>query len=198
MTGTAGSPPSAIFNNMYINADLGSPFATNTVSIAPTSTQNIQTGVNGTALVATESSTADSREWKWSTTSGSGYQSFSTAQTGISYTPNFVSAGNYYVICESTWGGSTEQSNEVQINVTAPVGIEELSFGKDLIYYEGQLKVLIQQMQYTVAIYNIAGQQIVLQPNLKSFNFINCQSGLYFIKIADVEGNTKTFKIVLQ
>ena len=197
MTGTAGSPPSAIYNNFYINADLNSPFASNTVSIAPTSTQNIQPGVNGTTLTATESTTADSREWKWSTTSGSGYQSFTSAETGTTYTPNFASAGTYYVICESTWGGSTEQSNEVQINVSATSGIGELVVGKEIIYSNHQLQVVLQDADYTVNIYNSNGMLIVSQKNLKHYNLSGFEKGIYLVDIRNNEGR-QTIRISVE
>ncbi len=88
-------------------------------SVAPASMQTIMHGVNGTAITVTESQTA-TREWKYSTTSGSGYMSFGgTAETGVSYTPNFAVPGTYYVVCESTNQYSdVVTSNEVQIDVT--------------------------------------------------------------------------------
>ena len=86
-------------------------------SIAPTTAQSILVGVNGTPLAVTESSTATSRQWKYSTTSGSGYVAFGSPQTGTGYTPNFASAGTYYVVCQSLMNGVTATSNEVLISV---------------------------------------------------------------------------------
>jgi hypothetical protein len=63
---------------------------------------------------------AISREWKYSTTSGSGYQSFGTAETGTTYTPNFATADIYYVVCETDFDGQVVISNEVEIVVTDP------------------------------------------------------------------------------
>lgn len=89
-------------------------------SVAPSNTQNIAANTNGTPLTVTENGTANSREWKYSTTSGSGYLSFGPAQTGTTYTPNFATAGTYYVVCVSSFpGGLTVASNEVQVNVVA-------------------------------------------------------------------------------
>jgi hypothetical protein len=87
------------------------------VNVAPTATQNLIVTQNGTQLTATENFTAASREWKFSTVSGSGYTSFATAQTGATYTPNFSNPGTYYVVCESNNSGNTVRSNEVTINV---------------------------------------------------------------------------------
>lgn len=90
-------------------------------SIAPTTTQNIDENVAGTQLTVTETAPASSREWKYTTTSGSGYTSFGSAETGTNYTPLFATAGTYYVVCESTNAGGTVTSNEVEIIVSAAV-----------------------------------------------------------------------------
>lgn len=86
-------------------------------NIAPTGSQSILVGVNGTTLNVTETPTGSSREWKFATTPGGPYSSFIPVQTGTSYTPNFASAGTYYVVCQSTISSITCTSNEVQINV---------------------------------------------------------------------------------
>lgn len=89
-------------------------------SIAPSSTQTIAANVNGTQLSVTETAGAISREWKFSTTTGGPYQSFTAAQTNTTYTPNFAAAGTYFVVCETTYpGGTLVRSNEVQINVVS-------------------------------------------------------------------------------
>ena len=87
-------------------------------SIAPGTAQTIAANTNGTELTVTTTSGATSREWKFTTTSGSGYQSFSPAATALTYSPNFANSGTYYVVCESNYpGGTVSRSNEVQINV---------------------------------------------------------------------------------
>lgn len=86
-------------------------------SVTPASAQSILAGVNGTTLTVTETPAGTSREWKYATTSGGPYQSFSTAETGTTYTPNFSTTGVYYVVCESTIGSLTVTSNEVVISV---------------------------------------------------------------------------------
>ena len=91
----------------------------NGVSIGPLAVQNIIAGNNGNQLNASEDGTVVSREWKYSTTSGGPYTSFSSPVTGVSYTPNFATAGTYYVVCESTFSSCTVISNEITINVTA-------------------------------------------------------------------------------
>jgi hypothetical protein len=193
-TGTAGSPPSCIFNNLYINADLNSPFGSNSVSIAPTATQNIQPGANGTALTANESTAADSREWKYTTTSGSAYQSFAPTETGVSYTPNFASAGTYYVICESTWGGSTEQSNEVQIVVSASASIGALTIGNGFNFINNQVQILVQDPDYTVSIFDISGKMLASEKNMKNFDMSSFPEGAYFVTLTN-DNSKQTLKI---
>jgi hypothetical protein len=87
------------------------------VTIAPTGVQTVAPANEGTALVVTESVAADSREWKFSTTSGTGYVALPGMPTGTSWTPLFVNAGTYYVICSSNYGGKSINSNQVTIRV---------------------------------------------------------------------------------
>ena len=89
-------------------------------SIAPTADQSILTNANGSLLTVTEQSTAISREWKYTTTPGSGYTSFGALQTGTTYTPNFSIANTYYVVCQSTFACGTVTSNEVKVTVVNP------------------------------------------------------------------------------
>ena len=95
--------------------------ANTTTSIAPLTTQNIATNTNGTTLTVTEGSTVSSRQWKYTTTSGSGYIDL-TGQNASTYVPNFASGGVYYVVCESTYPNpcGAVLSKEVKIVVTAP------------------------------------------------------------------------------
>lgn len=86
-------------------------------SIAPTSTQSLLVNTNGTPLTVTETPAGSAREWKFATTSGGPYSSFSSAQTGITYTPNFATPGLYYVVAVSTITSISVTSNEVQISV---------------------------------------------------------------------------------
>lgn len=88
-------------------------------SIAPASPQSLLVNASGTQLTVTESTTATSRVWKYTTTSGSNYQAFTPNQTGTAYTPQFASAGVYYVVCQSTISGITVTSNEVQVSVNS-------------------------------------------------------------------------------
>lgn len=86
-------------------------------SIAPTSSQSILVGVNGTALTVTENPAATSRQWEYSTVSGGPYLPVSPSDVTAAYTPNFSSAGTYYLVCESVINGVTATSNEVLVTV---------------------------------------------------------------------------------
>lgn len=57
------------------------------VEIAPAATQNLEEYEEGDLLTVTESVAPDSREWKSTTTSGSGYTSFSPARLSDTYKP---------------------------------------------------------------------------------------------------------------
>lgn len=54
-------------------------------------------------------------EWKWTTTSGSGYQSFEPAITGVSIAPSFDEVGTYFVVLDAEVDGVTQRSTEIQI-----------------------------------------------------------------------------------
>ncbi len=127
-TGTTYSPNFASAGTYYVVAVSTYPGALTVTSnevavtvvsnsIAPTASQSILVGVNGTQLTVTETPAAISREWKYTTTSGSGYQSFGIPQTGTTYTPNFNTAGTYYIVCQSVINSVTATSNEVLVSV---------------------------------------------------------------------------------
>ncbi len=89
-------------------------------AVTPASPQSLLVSTNGTQLTVTETPAGSWREWLYSTTSGSGYQSFAPAITGsTTYTPNFNSAGIYYVVCQSDINGVMVTSNEVVISVSS-------------------------------------------------------------------------------
>lgn len=89
------------------------------VTVAPNSSQSLLMNSPGTTLTATELPAGTAREWKYSTTQGGPYVSFSTPETNSTYDPIFPAAGTYYVVCESQILGGTFISNEVEINVSS-------------------------------------------------------------------------------
>ncbi len=193
-TGTFGSPSQLQLNNFKIDAVLNTG---STVSISPTADQNILTGANGSALTASEApSAADSREWKYSTTSGSGYGSFSPVETGTSYTPNFAAAGTYYVICESTFGGDVESSNEVQINVTAPSGLVEFNDSYKFLKTQDRVDIITADQNYTVRVYGLSGQLISTDKGITTYDFSSLHKGLYFLSVETEQGLRQTIKFV--
>ncbi|HLN22339.1 MAG TPA: FG-GAP-like repeat-containing protein [Bacteroidales bacterium] len=106
------------------NSFAGSAFATEnkliipySSSIAPLTEQILVINQSGTALTVTESSTPNSRQWKYSTTQGGPYTNTITGANGTSWTPLFQDWGTYYVVCESVKDGVTYTSNEVRINI---------------------------------------------------------------------------------
>jgi len=106
------------------NSFKGSAFASEgtftvlfTNSVSPAGEQVLGLSQNGTSLTLTESAIPTSRQWKYSITSGGPYNQTVSGATGSSYTPNFAAFGNYYVICESVYGGVSYTSNEVSIRV---------------------------------------------------------------------------------
>jgi hypothetical protein len=88
----------------------------NKAILSPNGAQYLRLGQTGAPITVTETGTLTSREWKYSTTSEGPYISFSPAQTGATYTPNFDATGDYFVVCESTLDGTLERSGEILIN----------------------------------------------------------------------------------
>ncbi len=87
-------------------------------SIAPTSSQSLLVGATGNLLTVTEIPNATAREWKFATTPGGPYQSFTPAQTSTTYAPSFNTGGTYYVVAQSLISGTTVTSNEVEVSVS--------------------------------------------------------------------------------
>jgi hypothetical protein len=193
ISGTFASPSQAQFNNLKIDAELN---AGSSVSIAPTTTQNIAPSSNGTVLTATEApSAATSREWKYSTTSGSGYVSFGTPETGSTYTPNFATVGTYYVICESDFSGTVETSNEVEINVSGTFTVEETALINSMTFVNNNLIVKTEEKNYQISIYNLQGQLMINENNMTSYAFSNLPRGMYIVRMTTTNGKEATLKV---
>ena len=159
------------------------------VEVTPADAQSINIAEDGTQLTVSESGDVDSREWKYSTTSGEGYQSFDPAETGETYTPNFAEAGTYYVICESTVGDNTYQSNEVEITV-GETAINNVTVESVDLYpnpTSGQLNIEAGNLaDYKVEVINMIGKVVVSESfdNASGIQSINInQKGIYLVKI---------------
>jgi hypothetical protein len=165
----------------------------NAVTITPGAVQNLNETQNGNLLTANETpSSASSREWMWTTTSGSGYQSFSPTETTGTYTPNFAAAGTYYVICESDFSGDIQTSNEVTIIVApAGAGIEESEI-KFNIYHDGSLvQVFFESLNgdAVIQLFSLDGKQLY-QSKLSQGNSqhnVDASRGIYIYRV--VNGN---------
>ena len=153
--------------------------------------QSINENEDGNLLTATESpSAATSREWMWTTTSGSGYQSFSPTETTTTYTPNFATTGTYYVICESDFAGDIQQSNEVTI-IVAPegTGIDEENI-KFSIFNNGnavQVEYDNAQEGTLIEMYTLEGKQIYRSnlPKGVSQHNVDASPGVYIYRVID-------------
>ncbi|MDQ2793232.1 MAG: T9SS type A sorting domain-containing protein [Bacteroidota bacterium] len=92
-----------------------------TVSIAPAGPQTVVAGSSGSLLTATESPAATGRVWQVGSSATGTFSNISPSQTGISYTPNFATAGTYFVRVLSTFAACGDAaSNPVQVDVTNP------------------------------------------------------------------------------
>jgi len=191
--GTGGTPGSVQFNTLKIDAVVNSG---SSVSIAPTATQNIAPSTNGTVLTATETpSAATSREWKYSTTTGTGYVSFGTPETGLTYTPNFAAVGTYYVICESDFSGTAEISNEVRITVSNSASINESSIASAMKYYNNILNVVTDEIDYQISIFDLSGKLMLQEKNLSNLQFSTLPKGVYIVNMTTESGEKANIKV---
>jgi FG-GAP repeat. len=122
------------------NTFAGSAFATEasftvaySTSISPVAIQTLSINQNGNLLTVSESSPADSRQWKYSNVSGGPYTNIITGATGTTWTPVFSAWGNYYVVCESVKGSVSYISNEIKI--TVPVFLEQSGSSLTGVFY---------------------------------------------------------------
>ncbi|MFC0877733.1 T9SS type A sorting domain-containing protein [Saccharicrinis sp. FJH2] len=170
------------------------------IPVSPASFQNIDPNTDGTQLNVDLPDGITGTEWKYSTTSGSGYEGFfPIAQTDTFYIPNFFDVGTYYVVFEAVATDDNGQdvvvySNEVTINV-GNVAIDKVSLGSVSVYPNparnafyvdgGDLK------SYELQVVNLQGAVVfnrsynqVDGPQKVDFN----KSGYYLIKLIADEG----------
>lgn len=160
----------------------------NTVVITPSATQTLLTGQNGNLLTAAETPVAaTSREFKYSTTSGSGYVSFAPAVTTSTYTPNFATLGTYYIICESDFAGDVQVSNQVTVIVPSSAGIdqEDLVFK---IYASNNIINLVYETSQTDSKFNLfttSGQLMYSAPIIESNSqySVEIPQGIYIYQV---------------
>ena len=175
------------------------------VTIDPADDQAIFESVAGTTLTVTETATADSREWKSSTTSGSGYTAILPPQSGASYTPLFLEEGTYYVVCASTIGTKTINSNEVMVVVSKDYTAVEDNFANSISMYPNPAKQSFyldagEYSSYNVRIADLAGRVVMT----REYEDVNgpqmielSRSGIYFVEINTAD-KVHTLKMIIQ
>lgn len=172
----------------------------NSVTISPASTQTILLGEDGSLLTANElPGSADSRDWKYSLTSGSGYVSFTVPETGINYLPNFDIIGTYYVICESDFSGDIQVSNEVTIHVPSAAGIHSSEFDFTISAQNDIIQIQCDQIDHAIFNLYTLGGKLVYQSNIVDSNTtfnVNLESGVYIYSVV-IGGEIITGKLYL-
>ncbi len=111
--------------NIFLTEQTGIKYATLNQEAEPTN-----------LVVNAASEKMTSIEWKYSSTSGSGYQSFYPALTNDTVSPVFSNQGVYYLICEGTYSGGTLTTDELKYIVSSdkvhvtPSGNQNLKIGQ--------------------------------------------------------------------
>ncbi|UKN01948.1 PCMD domain-containing protein [Paracrocinitomix mangrovi] len=204
-TGTTYTPNFASAGIYYVvcTTDFGAQTATsneveivvvdpgvNSVTVSPSASQTLLGNTDGNTLTATESpSAASSREWMWSNTSGSGYASFTVAETTTSYTPNFANLGTYYIICESDFSGDMQTSNEVTIIVNGYAGIESEDITLKVFKSDNFIRIVQEGIATgsTAEFFSLDGKRIQSEViNASVMNIaLNAPTGVYVYRIID-------------
>ncbi|MBN1185799.1 MAG: T9SS type A sorting domain-containing protein [Bacteroidales bacterium] len=175
------------------------------VIIAPADTQRIFVATPGTDLTVSESTTASSRTWKYSATSGSGYSLFSTAQNDTAFSPIFDAAGTYYVVCESVFETKHIISNEVVIIVDEEQGVSNMLLSGNIRLYPnpsaGEINIYVKGYDnYTVKVIDLQGK-IVYEKSYKGVSGAQSlkiqNSGVYQLQIITKDGIVSR-KVIVQ
>lgn len=108
-------------NGTYVSNEISYQIAPNYLNTVFAGKQYLRGDQKGGKIVFTVKGELEegSAEWKWSTTSGSGYQSFETPVKGLEYTPDFNAIGVYYIVLEATVNGEATRSFEIEIEKQA-------------------------------------------------------------------------------
>lgn len=206
-TGTTYTPNFAAAGIYYVvcESDFGSQMVTsneveivvtdpnsNTVTITPSAMQTILTDEDGNLLTATETpSAASSREWMVSNSTGGPYSSFSPAETGTTYTPNFSALGTYYVVCESDFAGDVQISNEVIIDVPSSAGIDTDDVQFKIFNENGSIKLVFESSadDAHLSFYSLDGKKVYQKQITQAISLhdLNQPSGIYVYRL--VYGN---------
>jgi hypothetical protein len=174
------------------------------MSVSPTAVQSIPVNTDGNTISVTETGTVDSREWMYTTTSGEGYISFTPAETGTDYTPNFATPGTYYVTCATVFSEVTKYSEEVTITVTSTSGIDNTELNTLAVYPNPTTgKFRIQEeinSKYRVDVYNNLGKLVLSEDyngidGVQEFSLDN--KGIYVINLV-TPTYTKTTKLIVE
>lgn len=179
-----------------VGSDNGADFAIYLldINVTPSADQVIDENANGTALSLTETPTADAREWLYSTTQGGPYMSFTTPETGATYTPNFATAGTYYVTATANYGGDVfDANNEVMITVNAVAnGIEDATNVALVYAYNNTIQIASELQNAQVNVYDLNGK-VLSKANFSNNTTLNVNyKGIVLVQIVTAEGNYTT------
>jgi hypothetical protein len=165
------------------------------VVVSPDTPQTIAALTDGTPLTVAESVTVDSREWKSSTKSGSGYEAVFPPVNGTSYTPMFMENGIYYVVCESIYKGVPIISNEVMIDVGG-LGIADLEQGSFTLFpnpARGSFYINESSHSFNLSVIDLNGRVALERKfdNVTGNQLIGFNGrGFYLVRITTEKGTT--------
>src|SRR5690554_4468704 len=161
-----------------------------TASITPAAVQNLVENQTGSTLTVTESQAADSRQWKYASTSGGPYTNDIAGQTAATYTPQFSTAGTYFVVCETDFDGFTTRSNEVKITVESTAGVSDAELQTFSVYAVGHNIIVdlsdVEIKDATIQVLNAQGRVVAkeqFRSNVLNSVQLSVPQGIYFYSI---------------
>lgn len=172
------------------------------IDVTPAADQVIEPFTSFATLSYTESMASDRKEWKLSSTSGSGYASFPVAQKGETCSAMMTAEGVYYIVLECVYGETAIVSNEVKVTVTSNASINDASALKFALYpnpTEGAFQIKTMETGVvSVKAYDITGKLVMSQSAVNTDQSLTLsESGIYYIEVTR-NGNKSISKLVVK
>lgn len=170
------------------------------IAVTPAAEQSIEPFSSFATLSYTESMTSDRKEWKISSTSGSGYASFPVQQKGETCSAMMTTEGIYYIVLECVYGETAIISNEVKVTVSTNASISNASALKMDVYpnpTEGQFTIKTQDAgQFAVNAFDITGKLVYAVSSVNSSDKLELkQSGVYYLEV--IQNNKRSISKLL-
>lgn len=158
------------------------------IDVTPAADQVIEPFTSFATLSYTESMASDRKEWKLTSTSGSGYASFPVAQKGETCSAIMTTEGVYYIVLECVYGDNAIVSNEVKVTVTSSAALNNVSEPEFSLYpnpTNGSFQIQTKEAgAISVKAFDISGKLVMSHSDINTAQALSInEAGLYFIEV---------------